>query len=197
MSTMILKSAHIPGEIQMGTTLLYPTETVYGLGCRFDDAAALQHIYRLKGRESGVPVALICDTIEWVQEHFRIPAHAMDLMKAHWPGALAMLLKPKRPELFGTLVYQEHVGVRVSGLALARELATASGGALVSTSANLSGEPTPLSWQDCPASIRDGVSIIIDGGSLRPSEPSTLIRITEANAQNRGFDVIRQGSVRL
>ena len=49
----------VPETISAGTTILYPTETVYGLGCRFDDAAALRALYELKGRSSKVPVALI------------------------------------------------------------------------------------------------------------------------------------------
>ena len=72
-------------------------------------------------------------------------------------------------------------------------LAAACGGGIVSTSANLSGEPTPLSWQQCPDSIREGVSIVIDGGELVKAPPSTLIRFDE----NGAVDVLRQGSVRV
>ena len=67
----ILKT--VPPEIPVGSTILYPTETVYGLGCRYDDEEALASIYRLKGRDSKVPVALIASDRSWVEAHFQLP----------------------------------------------------------------------------------------------------------------------------
>ena len=187
----ILKT--VPPEIPVGSTILYPTETVYGLGCRYDDEEALASIYRLKGRDSKVPVALIASDRSWVEAHFQLPHSATALMDAHWPGPLAMLLKPKDLERFRNVIHEGLVGVRVSGSRVSRDLAAACGGGVVSTSANLSGEPTPLSWQQCPSSIQEGVSLVIDGGELVAAPPSTLIRFHETG----GIDVLRQGSVRV
>ncbi len=183
----------VPKEISFGSTILYPTETVYGLGCRYDDGEALQAIYSLKGRDKKVPVALIASEEHWVERHFQVPACASPLMKAHWPGPLAMLLRPKAPQLFQNVVHEGFVGVRVSGSTKSRELAAACGGAIVSTSANLSGEPTPLHWQQCTQSILDGVSLIIDGGALDAALPSTLIRF---NGESE-VEILRQGPVRI
>ena len=193
LSVMNKVLSNIPSEIPVGTTILYPTETVYGLGCRYDDDDALKAIYRLKGRDGKVPVALIASERSWVEEHFHLPPTAAALMNAHWPGPLAMLLKPIDPEHFRNVIHEGFVGVRVSGSAVSRALAEACGGGIVSTSANLSGEPTPLSWRQCPASIREGVSLVIDGGELAKAPPSTLIRFDESGA----VEVLRQGSVQV
>jgi len=183
----------VPAAISAGTTILYPTETVYGLGCRFDDAAALKALYELKGRSSKIPVALIASESSWVVENFKIPPAASALMEAHWPGPLAMLLEPHNPDAFSEVIYEGFVGIRVSGSRISRELAAACGGAVVSTSANLSGEPTPLHWQNCPDTVLSSVGLIIDGGELAQALPSTLIRFDE----EAGVTVLRQGSVVL
>ena len=95
--------------------------------------------------------------------------------------------------LFSEVIYEGFVGIRVSGSRLSRELAAACGGAVVSTSANLSGEPTPLHWRNCPDTILGSVGLIIDGGELDQALPSTLIRFDGG----RGVTVLRQGSVVL
>ena len=69
--------SNVPPEIPVGSTILYPTETVYGLGCRYDDDDALKAIYRLKGRDGKVPVALIASERSWVEEHFRASTHCL------------------------------------------------------------------------------------------------------------------------
>ena len=193
LSVMNKVLSNVPPEIPVGSTILYPTETVYGLGCRYEDDDALNAIYRLMGRDCKVTVDLIESERSWVEEHFELPHTASTLMDAHWPGPLAMLLKPIDPEHFRNVIHEGFVGVRVSGSPISRTLAAACGGGIVSTSANLSGEPTPLSWQQCPGSIREGVSIVIDGGELAKAPPSTLIRFDE----NGAVDVLRQGSVRV
>ena len=183
----------VPAAISSGTTILYPTETVYGLGCRFDDASALQALYDMKGRSSKVPVALIASTADWVLDNFKVPKAAMALMELHWPGPLAMLLEPYNTDVFSEVIYEGFVGIRVSGSSISRELAAACGGAVVSTSANLSGEPTPLHWQNCPDTVLGSVGLIIDGGELAQALPSTLIRFDG----EEGVTVLRQGSVVL
>lgn len=186
------KVAVVPDIIPYGTTILYPTETVYGLGCRFDDKKALQDLYALKGRSTKVPVALIAETSAWVLQHFEVPSIGQELMANHWPGPLAMLLKPKNPRLFEAVAHEGFVGIRVSGSAVSRQLAKACGGAVVSTSANLSGEPTPLNWRDCPSSLLGSVGLVVDGGTLESALPSTLIRFSD---DGQAIEVLRQGSV--
>ena len=186
----ILNSA--PSEVLPGTTILYPTETVYGLGCRFDDPDALDALYRMKGRASKIPVALIACSIAWVKEHFLLPSAAEALIQRYWPGPLAMLLEPKDTVLFRHVIHEGFVGIRVSGSSISRDLAKVCGGAVVSTSANLSGESTPLDWRECPAAVTDAVTLIVDGGTLAEAPPSTLIRFSGPGAD---IEVLRQGSV--
>ena len=103
-----------------------------------------------------------------------------------------MLLEPKDEHRFQHVIHEGRVGIRVSGSSLARALAKSCGGAVVSTSANLSGEPTPLHWRDCPPAVTEQVSLIVDGGALPVAPPSTLIGFT---GEEGTIQVLRQGSI--
>lgn len=158
--------------LQQGEVVVYPTETVYGLAVDPFNPGAVEKLFRAKGRDADKPVLLIVGNAGQLDPIVAsVDGHAQACMDQFWPGPLTLLL-PKTAVLPSCITAGgEKVGVRCPGLDVARELCLAFGGAITSTSANLSGEP--------PAMTLDGlelpdVALAIDGGTLPDAIPSTL-----------------------
>ncbi|HKT21161.1 MAG TPA: L-threonylcarbamoyladenylate synthase, partial [Nitrososphaerales archaeon] len=153
------------GIVRSGGLVVYPTDTVYGLGCDPFNEASVARLFRAKGRGSkAVPV--LCGSEEKAARLVRLNAKATELAKAHWPGPLTIVapLRMKVPDLLtqgtGTL------GVRVPGFAACVDLIEACGGWLVGTSANLSGNPSSRSAEDAAEQLGGLVDLVLDGGLL-------------------------------
>src|SRR5712692_11729043 len=123
-----------------GGVIVYPTDTVYGLGCDPMNEPATKRLFAIKGRERK-PVPVLCDSLESASRLVRFSGVALKLAKGYWPGALTIVL-PLRAEL-PDLLHQGSgtLGVRVPNSRRCRELIAACGGYLVGTSANKSGKP--------------------------------------------------------
>ena len=150
----------------------YPTETVYGLAVNPFSPPALERLFALKGRDRDKPILLIIaepDQLNLVAREITDAARAY--AEQFWPGPLSLIV-PKLDAIPNTLTGgSDRVSVRCPACPIARDLCRAWGGPLTSTSANLSGEPAALhpDSADLP-----GVSVVIDGGELTPSPPSTV-----------------------
>lgn len=157
--------------------LIYPTDTLYALGGRALSARACQRVRAAKRREEGKPLPVIASDGEQARGLGATwPVHAERLAAAFWPGPLTLVIAatPSLPDALhaGTGT----VAVRVPALALARALC-ASAGPLVATSANLSGEPAPLTCADAVRAVGRSAAIALDGGPGQPL-PSTIVDLT-------------------
>lgn len=161
--------------VKRGGLVVYPTDTVYGLGCDPFDAAAVERLFSAKGRGSkAVPV--LCGSAEKAASLVRLNPRALELAKTYWPGPLTIVapLRTSVPVLLhsGT----GNLGVRVPGLAVCVELIEACGGWLTGTSANVSGSPSSRSAADAVAQLGEKVDLILDGGMLEGKE-STVVQV--------------------
>ena len=174
--------------LRAGEVVLYPTETVYGLAVDPFNTQAVEKLFKVKGRDADKPVLLIVGDVGQLDTIVsEISPHAQACMDRFWPGALTLLL-PKTDALPHSITAgSDKVGVRCPGLDTARELCNAFGGALTSTSANLSGEAPALSLDGLDLT---GVTLAIDGGDLEASAPSTLY-----DPETR--KVLREGAISL
>jgi L-threonylcarbamoyladenylate synthase len=166
------------GLLRAGGVVAYPTETFYALGALADRPDALARLAAAKGRAEGKPLPLIAADAEQVAAVASLgDPIARRLAERFWPGPLTLVLPaaaPLDPALCGP---GPSVGIRVPAHDLARELARAAGGPLVSTSANWSGEP--------PASTASGISQVVlaridgvlDGGPTPGGMPSTVVEV--------------------
>ncbi len=172
--------------LRSGEVVAYPTETVYGLGADPFSAKALDSLYRVKQRDPGNPVLLIVSSMEQLDAIVAgISPSAAAYAKTFWPGPLSLLLRPSR-ELPETLLGAESkVCVRWTSCAIAAALCDAFGGAIVSTSANTSGEAPAMSPDEVDPV---GIALCLDGGRLGPSPPSTVLDPDTGH-------VIREGAI--
>ncbi len=186
--------------LRAGGVIAFPTETVYGFGCDPRNVAALSKVYRMKGRDKAKAMPLVACSFGQAKKFFKIPEQAREYADKYWPGPLTMLLEPAELALRKSMpVFKDGLAaVRVTSHPFVRDLACSFGFPLVATSANLSGDPVCLSAEQVMAAFmasepENQPDLIIDGGELEPSEPSTIIRFDEGST----VKIVRQGVVRL
>ncbi len=167
-------SAAVAALQRPGGVVLYPTETVYGLGGRAHDAASARRIAALKGREVQPLIALLAEAPPGLE------GLAAALARAFWPGPVTLILPAPPP---GLAVAAEILGpggslaLRVTPHPIARALVEAVG-PITSTSANAHGEPPALEVADC--------ALAVDAGRLAPSAPSTVVDVAGARILRDG-----------
>ncbi len=166
-----------------GSVALVPTETVYGLVCGWDDAAARDRIYQLKHRADGKPLAAFMPDVATAFKHLGgMPGNAMKAAEAFCPGPITIVVPDGKGSTFGFRI-PDHPFV----LALLRSF----GGALASTSANLSGKPATLSVPDALGSLDGEPEMAIDGGAIdESSKASTVVQFTEDS-----WSILRPGPI--
>lgn len=157
--------------LRSGEVVAYPTETVYGLAVNPYSPEALAKLFAVKGRPDANPVLLIiAEESQLAQVALPPGDHARACMERFWPGPLSIVL-PAVPGLPAAIAPQGRVCVRCPGLEIARLLCSAYGGAITSTSANVSGHAPA---RDAAEASLPGVAVVINGGALAPSAPSTV-----------------------
>jgi len=107
----------------------------------------------------------------------RFRRQARQLIARFWPGGLTLVL-PKTESVLDVISAGPSVAVRVPDLLLARDLIRGAGGVLAATSANLSGQPSPITAQEVEEQLRDRIDLILDGGPCRGGVPSTILDCT-------------------
>lgn len=178
----------IVAQLEAGKTLMYPTETCYGLGCDATNPDAVARVYELKGRPKEKSLILIADTLKRMEPYVERTPALEKLANAYWPGAVTAVvpLLPGADLPKGVVANDGTIAFRVSGHPFARRLVAAFQKPIVSTSANISGAPNPYA----PEEIKIAADIFVDAGRLPPCEPSTVVRIN-----GEAYEVIRRGSV--
>lgn len=158
--------------LRVGGTILYPTDTVWGLGCDATNPAAVARIYQIKRRSESKSLVLLACDLDMVARYVKeIPSIAVDLVEVNdrpmtliYPGAVAGAPDGEgdRWHLAWNAVAEDGtVGIRIPLFDFCRDLAFKLGRPVVSTSANISGEPTPKRFSDIPQEIKDAVDFVV------------------------------------
>jgi L-threonylcarbamoyladenylate synthase len=179
--------------LREGAVIAFPTDTVYGLGCRIDDPAAVRRIFALKGREIEEPLPVLLADLGQLEEYGRdLTSAARRLARGFWPGALTIVVH--RAEAVPALVAggRDTVGLRVPDHPLPRRLVRDLGVPLVGTSANRHGAPSPLTAQQVAFDLGDAVDLLLDGGRCPGGRESTVVDATSDPPR-----VLRRGAVVL
>jgi L-threonylcarbamoyladenylate synthase len=177
------ETAAVAAAAGAGGVILFPTDTLYGLGADPLSAAGLAAIYRLKGRLPDKPLpVLIADASLVGRFAAAVPPAWRTLMARFWPGPLTLLF-PALPGLpRGIRSADGKVALRVPGSALCRSVLTAAGGALTGTSANPSGAAGTGDPDEALHGLAGEVDLLVNAGSLRLSAASTLLDVDAAGA---------------
>jgi L-threonylcarbamoyladenylate synthase len=171
-----------------GGLLVFPTDTVYGLGCDPFNADAVAKLFEAKRRERR-PVPVLCSSADEASAIVDLGATGRELASRHWPGPLTIVapLRAKIP----VAIHQGTgaVGVRVPGLPRCRALISACGGYLAGTSANVSGARSSQTVEESRAQLGETVGLYLDGGRTGGAG-STVVEVVG----NR-LRVLRKGPV--
>lgn len=177
--------------VRRGGLVVYPTETVYGLGCDPLNFEAVKRLLKVKG-ERNKPLPILAASISDAEKIAFISSKGKKLTAKFWPGALTMVFSKKLvlPDVvtFGW----DSVGLRIPGNDVALDLIRLSGGLLVGSSANRSGEAPPKSIQELSGELKGMVDVILDGGAAAHGMPSTVADLTSEKLR-----ILREGPVSL
>jgi L-threonylcarbamoyladenylate synthase len=174
-----------------GGIVVYPTETFYGLGTLASLPGALARLAAAKLRPAGKPLPLIAADRGQVEEVASLVSPlARRLAGRFWPGPLTLVLPAARGLDEILTGGSDTIAVRIPGSDVARALAARAGGPLVSTSANLSGEPPPTRIDQLSAELVARVDLVLDGGATPGGLPSTVV-----SALGGAPELVRSGAV--
>lgn len=179
--------------LKQGGVIVYPTETLYGLGVEALNEDAVERLLRLKERPEGKPISLLIadeSMLEQVVDH--IPSLARPLMSAFWPGPLTLIFPASSaisPLLTGGT---GTIGLRLSSHPLATALVRELGRPLTTPSANPAGQPPPVRLAEARAYFGGNVDYYLDGGTLTGGPGSTVVDVTGTAPV-----IVREGTILL
>ncbi|OFX14031.1 MAG: threonylcarbamoyl-AMP synthase, partial [Armatimonadetes bacterium RBG_16_58_9] len=165
--------------IRRGELVIYPTETVYGLGADALNEAAVRRAFEAKGRQTGLAMpVLVGSANDVVKVASSMPRAAQVLAGNFWPGPLTLVL-PKRA-VVSDLVSggAATIGVRVPDHAVALALLNELGTPITGTSANMSGNAPAANASDAMQGLEDAVEVVLDAGETPCGVPSTVLDVT-------------------
>lgn len=164
--------------LREGGVILYPTDTVWGIGCDATDPAAVAKVYEIKRRSDSKALVLLADSLDRIGRYVReIPDIAIQLVEVNdrpmtlvYPGALAGKVPAEGEEpaadkhfiAWNAVAEDGTVAIRIPMTEFCRNLCYKLGRPIVSTSANISGGPTPKKFTDIPAEIREAADYIVE-----------------------------------
>ncbi len=176
---VLLEALHV---LKHGGSIVYPTDTVYGLGANACEYSSVDLIFRIKKRPMTKPLPIIAKNMKWVRELAFVPPKLEKKLETIWPGATTIVL-PKKKILPAILTSDgPNVGIRIPDFAFTDKLLGKFGYPLTSTMANLLGEDAAGDINSIIESFRGQIwkpDLILDAGKLPQSKPSTLLDLSK------------------
>jgi len=176
---------YIKEIILEGKVFICGTDTLYGLCANALDESALERVYKIKERERGKPVSIFLKSIEDIEKYAYLDDISRKIIERFLPGPLTIVLK-KRDTIPDTLS-KDYIGIRVPKSDIIRELSIVP---LTATSANISGEKPPTSFEEIDERLKERVDLIIDTGVCPYRKPSTVIKVVDGKVE-----LIREGAI--
>ncbi|OGD87106.1 threonylcarbamoyl-AMP synthase [Candidatus Curtissbacteria bacterium RBG_13_35_7] len=167
--------------LKKGGVILFPTDTVYGLGCRMDRPTAIQRIKKIKRTTQYLPI--LVDNINQVHKLAFMDNQAIHLANIYWPGGLTIILKSKREN--------EKIGIRMPNSNVVRQLIDRLGIPIIGTSANFHGAKAVYSDKELDPKLVSLVDYVIKG------ECDQKIESTVVDATLIPVKVLREGAVKI
>lgn len=179
-SKEINKAAYI---IKEGGVVIYPTDTVFGIGARWDNQKAIERVYQIKSRPQNIPFPVLLTDTSQIAGFAVVTPLAENLIKRYWPGALTIILKRK--------LTSQKVGFRVPDNNLLRNIIRLAQTPIIGTSANFHGEPSVKNFKDLDPGLVKLVDYVV------PGECQGGIESTVVDATGKKPIIVRKGAVNL
>lgn len=162
-----------------GEVVVFPTETVYGIGVDSTNYEAVDRLFEVKQRPKDNPVTLHVSDVDMVKAVAYVTDDAQTLMADFWPGALAIILEVKENTVSPNVnAGKKTVGFRLPDNDIAKQLIAGLGKPVAGTSANVSGQLSSTSFKQVTEYFQDNVAAFIDGGPSQIGIESTVIDLT-------------------
>jgi L-threonylcarbamoyladenylate synthase len=177
--------------LQSGNAIVYPTETVYGLGADALNHEAVEKVFQLKGRDPENPIPMIVADQTMLRALIdKIPPIAEKLIDRFWPGPLTLVLQARPDTPKQLLNTRGGVGVRISSHPIATQLSRELGRPLTATSANPSGKQAASTIEQAENYFTGEIEIFLDGGKLPAKIGSSVVEVVEGRIK-----MIREGEI--
>ncbi|HPE50094.1 MAG TPA: L-threonylcarbamoyladenylate synthase [Methanothrix soehngenii] len=173
-----------------GGVVVYPTETVYGLGANALDEQAVMRVFLIKKRPLSMPISLAVSSLEMLREVAEVRDEDMDILEDLLPGPVSILLRKKSivPDIL--TAGSSLVGIRFPDHESALRIIDKAG-PITSTSANRTGQPAPVSAKEVSKEIEDRVELVVDGGRCKYCQPSTLLDLENRKIIRPGAGLVK------
>jgi L-threonylcarbamoyladenylate synthase len=186
METEIEKTVKV---LKAGGTILYPTDTIWGLGCDASNQKAVDKIYKIKKRIEGKSLLILVDSPERINDYVKEANQlALDLVSTY-NKPLTVIYPGAKNVAKGVAAKDKTIGIRVAQDEFCRQIIAGLGKAIVSTSANISGFTPPIRFQQISEEIKSSVDYVVDLHRflIRDLKPSRIIRVKD----NGDFEIVR------
>ena len=174
--------------IEQGGIVIFPTDTVYGIGCNPYNKESVKKVYQIKSRDFSKPFPVLVYSKEIAYQIAEFNEISKKLVEKFWPGQLTIILKLKDLKLKETLNLVDKIALRVPNHECTLQLLEKCK-CLVGTSANVSGQSSFFDPQGCIKNVKN-YDIFVDGGTITSKGESTIVEI-----ENDDIKIIREGSL--
>jgi len=162
--------------LKKGKVILFPTETVYGIGADAFNKKAAAKIFKLKKRPKDQPLQILISDIKTVKKlSSKVSKKAMSLMKKNWPGPITVIVTKKKTVPGIVTGGLNTIGLRMPDHALIREIIKHLGRPIAASSANISGKKPPKTAKEAARHFKRGISLVIDGGKCKIGKASKVV----------------------
>lgn len=182
--------------LKQGGLIVYPTETVYGLGVDATSEKALEKLWAFKGERGDKPVLVAVSGESMAEDYVILSDLGKKVVRKYWPGAVAVVAMSKNKVARKAQGETETLGLRNPDSEMVLKVIEKLGKPITSTSANISGAPTARSWEEFLATVpqerQEMIDLFIDAGELPLRQPSTIV-----DTAGSELKVLRQGEVEV
>lgn len=177
----------LDGLLHSGGLMVYPTDTVYGIGADATSRGAVDRIYAIKGGKERKPMSVMMSGFDMIDDYCETGLWEDIILKKYLPGPYTFIVKGRKPlPVSGT----GKLGVRIPDSEFCQALCGKFGKPVVTTSANLSGRPPAAKLEDVDKGILDAVGIAIDGGITKYRGPSLIVDLVDRKLIRPGGETI-------
>ncbi len=188
------KMEEIANALKDGKIVIFPTETIYGIGTSAFQMKSVDKIYEIKGRPEQKALIVLIANYQMLEDIAEISDEKeKELMGKFWPGALTIVLKRKENSAIPNNVtaFKDTIAVRMSDNEIIKKLIEKSGVPIVAPSANLSGVNNATKIEEILRDLGNKVDYVLDNGNIIDETPSTIVKVEEGKIK-----ILREGKIK-